>query len=43
MVTWAGKVSKTPASATLRWVNEFDVSNRPKGNAVDLSISATFQ
>jgi hypothetical protein len=43
MVTWAGKVSKTPVSATLRWVNEFDVSNRPKGNAVELSVSATFQ
>ncbi len=43
MVTWAGKVSKTPVSASLRWVNEFDVSNRPKGNAVELSVSATFQ
>jgi hypothetical protein len=43
MVTWAGKVDKTPISASLRWVNEFDVSNRPKGNAVQLSLSATFQ
>lgn len=43
MVTWAGKVSKTPVSASLRWVNEFDVKDRPKGNAVELSVSATFQ
>lgn len=43
VVTWSGKVSKTPVSASLRWVNEFDVSNRPKGNAVELSLSATFQ
>jgi len=43
MVTWSGKVSKTPVSATLRWVNEFEASKRPKGNAVQLSISATFQ
>ncbi|MFM0503158.1 transporter [Paraburkholderia caffeinilytica] len=43
VVTWSGKVSKTPVSASLRWVNEFDVSNRPKGNAVELSVSATFQ
>ena len=31
MVTWNGKISKTPVGATLRWVNEFNVSNRPKG------------
>jgi hypothetical protein len=43
MVSWSGKVSKTPVSASLRWVNEFEVENRPKGNAVQLSISATFQ
>jgi hypothetical protein len=43
MVTWNGKVSKTPVGATLRWVNEFNVSNRPKGNAVELSVNATFQ
>jgi hypothetical protein len=43
VVTWAGSVSKTPVSASLRWVNEFNVSNRPKGNAVELSVSATFQ
>lgn len=43
MVTWAGKIDKTPVSANLRWVNEFNTSNRPKGNAVELSISATFQ
>ncbi|MFM0303046.1 transporter [Paraburkholderia sediminicola] len=43
MVTWSGKVQKTPVSASLRWVNEFNVSNRPKGNAVELSVSATFQ
>ncbi|WP_144111431.1 transporter [Paraburkholderia sp. BCC1886] len=43
MITWSGKVQKTPVSASLRWVNEFNVSNRPKGNAVLLSVSATFQ
>jgi hypothetical protein len=43
MLTWSGKISQTPVSATLRWVNEFDTSKRPKGNAVQLSISATFQ
>jgi hypothetical protein len=43
MVTWNGKISKTPVGATLRWVNEFNVSNRPKGNAVELSLNATFQ
>jgi hypothetical protein len=43
LVTWSGKLSNTPVSANLRWVNEFDVSNRPKGNAVQLSVSATFQ
>lgn len=43
IVTWSGKLSKTPVSASLRWVNEFDVSNRPKGNSVGLTVSATFQ
>jgi hypothetical protein len=43
MATWSGKLSSTPVSASLRWVNEFAVRNRPKGNAVELSISATFQ
>lgn len=43
MVTWSGKVGATPVSAALRWVNEFDVSERPKGNSVQLSITATFQ
>lgn len=43
MLTWSGKVAKTPVSASLRWVNEFNVSNRPKGNAVQLSVNATFQ
>jgi hypothetical protein len=43
MLTWSGKLSATPVSASLRWVNEFDVSNRPKGNAVELSINATFK
>lgn len=43
MVTWAGKLDKTPVAATLRWVNEFNVSNRPKGNAVELTVNATFQ
>jgi hypothetical protein len=42
-VTWSGKIDKTPVSATLRWVNEFSVSNRPKGNAVGLTVNATFQ
>jgi hypothetical protein len=43
IVTYAGKVSGTPVSASLRWVNEFEALNRPKGNAVELSVSATFQ
>jgi hypothetical protein len=43
VVTWSGKLSNTPVSASLRWVNEFEVRNRPKGNAVELSVSATFQ
>ena len=41
--TWSGKLSSTPVSASLRWVNEFAVRNRPKGNAAELSINATFQ
>jgi hypothetical protein len=40
--TWAGKLGNTPVSASLRWINEFAVSNRPKGNAVQLSVGATF-
>jgi hypothetical protein len=43
MVTWSGKVGKTPVSATFRWVNEFEASRRPKGNSVQLSVSATFE
>jgi hypothetical protein len=43
MVTWSGKAFSTPVSATLRWVNEFSATNRPKGNAVQLSLTATFQ
>lgn len=43
IVTWSGKLSNTPVSASLRWVNEFDVTNRPKGNAVGLTLSASFQ
>ncbi|MBN3856828.1 transporter [Paraburkholderia sp. Ac-20340] len=43
MLTWNGKIDKTPVGATLRWVNEFSASNRPKGNAVELTINATFQ
>jgi hypothetical protein len=43
MAIWSGKLSNTPVSASLRWVNEFAVRNRPKGNAVELSMSGTFQ
>lgn len=43
MLTWSGKAWNTPLSATLRWVNEFSTSNRPGGNAVQLSISGTFK
>jgi len=43
MVTWSGKVYSTPLSATFRWVNEFEASRRPKGNGVQLSISASFE
>jgi len=43
MITWSGKIQKTPVSAALRWVNEFNTSNRPKGNVVQLSVNATFE
>jgi hypothetical protein len=43
MISWMGKVGTTPVSANLRWVNEFSTSNRPAGNVVQLSVSATFQ
>ncbi|WP_321816829.1 MULTISPECIES: transporter [unclassified Paraburkholderia] len=42
-LTWNGKIDKTLVGAALRWVNEFSASNRPKGNAVELTINATFQ
>lgn len=43
MITWSGKVSKTSVAAALRWGNEFEASRHPKGNAVQLSVNATFQ
>ncbi|WP_109481938.1 transporter [Paraburkholderia sp. C35] len=43
MVGWAGKIGTTPVSANLRWVNEFASHARPGGNAVQLSLSATFE
>ena len=43
IATWSGKISKTPVSASLRWINEFEVRNRPKGNALELSLNATFE
>ncbi|SDJ12907.1 Uncharacterized conserved protein [Paraburkholderia steynii] len=43
MVVWAGKIGSTPVSANLRWVNEFAAHARPSGNAVQLSLSATFE
>ncbi|CAB3732054.1 SphA family protein [Paraburkholderia rhynchosiae] len=43
MLTWSGKAYKTPVSAALRWVNEFQASHRPGGNSVQLAISATFE
>jgi hypothetical protein len=43
VVTWDGKLSKTPVSASLSWVSEFNVRNRPKGNAVNLSVTAAFE
>ncbi|MGA3247821.1 MAG: transporter [Paraburkholderia sp.] len=43
VVTWSGKWSGTPVSASLRWVNEFEACNRPKGNAVELSVNASFK
>jgi hypothetical protein len=43
VATWSGKLSKTPVSASLRWINEFEVRNRPKGNAFQLSVNATFE
>jgi hypothetical protein len=43
LVTWGGKVGKTAISAALRWVNEVEAHNRPKGIAVEPSLSATFE
>ncbi|MBN3762987.1 transporter [Burkholderia sp. Ac-20365] len=43
MVGWTGKLGKTPVSANLRWVNEFATHARPAGNAVQLSLSASFE
>ncbi|WP_243468781.1 transporter [Paraburkholderia sp. PGU19] len=43
IVGWAGKIGKTPVSANLRWVNEFAAHARPSGNAVQFSLSATFE
>ena len=43
IVGWAGKIGKTPVSANLRWVNEFAAHARPSGNAVQLSLSTTFE
>lgn len=42
-ITWTAKVGRTPLSAELRRINEFEAHNRPKGNAVLLSFSATFE
>jgi len=42
MLTWQGKAGTTPVSASLRWVNEFEARNRPKGNAVMGSVGASF-
>jgi hypothetical protein len=41
LVTWSGKLDKVPVSASLRWVNEFNAVNRPKGNAVQLTFAVT--
>jgi hypothetical protein len=43
LVTWGGKVGKTAISAALRWVAEIEAHHRPKGNAVQPSLSATFE
>jgi hypothetical protein len=43
MLTWSAKLYNTHISATFRWVNEFAASKRPKGNRVQLSVSASFE
>jgi hypothetical protein len=43
MLTYAGKLDKTPVSASLRWVNELAAHNRPKGNAVTFAVNASFE
>lgn len=42
IVTWSGKLGKTPVSASLRVIEEFAARNRPKGTGGLLSIGATF-
>jgi hypothetical protein len=42
IVNWNGKWGSQPASFSARWVYEFDVKNRPKGNGVNLSLTLPF-
>jgi hypothetical protein len=42
ILTWQGKLGTQPLSASLRWVNEFDVANRPRGNGFQLNASSKF-
>lgn len=42
VITYEKKIGKTSLSTSLRWVNEFNVSNRPEGNATQLSVTAQF-
>ncbi|KPC50650.1 SphA family protein [Amantichitinum ursilacus] len=42
ILTWQGKAGSTPVSASLRWVSEFDVANRPRGNGFQLNATGQF-
>ena len=42
IVTWAWKLGGKDVSFDLRWVNEFDVENRPDGDALLFNASLPF-
>lgn len=42
IISYEQKIGGTTVSSSLRWVHEFDVKNRPKGNAFQLSFTAQF-
>jgi hypothetical protein len=42
ILNWSGKFGGQPASLSARWVYEFDVKNRPKGNGIGLNLTLPF-